>query len=367
VAAAAYRSGVALLDERTGITHDFTRRAGVVATEIVAPTDAGAFARNRETLWNAAEAAEKRKDARTAREWIVALPAELDAEQRANLAHDLACELVDRYGVVADVAIHAPSRDGDDRNQHAHILTTTRRIEGEALCEKCALELSDTKRKTLGLGPAADEISALRERWAELANAALKKAGSAARIDHRSLVARQDAAFERGDLAEALALDRPAQVHVGVHATQLDRRSGQAVSRRGRMRARVMMMARHAAASGARWAQGLIEAMRPEAETLILPVSAVLQPADGIDPGVERRHREDAERRKDEKPLADLIQKWRTRAGEARSKPDVTHEKEETKMSRSNESAAPAAPRQVQPQQRQKRERDGGPDGGSQP
>ena len=145
VAAAAYRAGVKLEDRRTAMVFDFTRRSGVVAAAIIAPADAGQFASDRAALWNAAEQAEKRKDSRTAREWVLALPDELDAEQRAKLARAFAGELVNRYGVAADVAIHAPSRGGDERNHHAHILCTTRVIAGETLGEKSELELSDSK------------------------------------------------------------------------------------------------------------------------------------------------------------------------------------------------------------------------------
>jgi hypothetical protein len=362
VAAAAYRAGVKLEDLRTGQVFDFTRRSGVVVASIVTPDGAGAFARDRASLWNAAEAAEKRKDSRTAREWILALPFELEAEQRSDLAIDFARELVKRYGVVADVAIHAPLRGGDDRNHHVHILCTTRKVDGETFGEKCELELSDAKRKTEGLCPAADEISALRERWAELANAALERSGSAARVDHRSLVAQQDATFERGDLVEALALDRPAQIHVGVYATQLDRRSGQAVSRRGRMRERVVAMMRHAATSAARWAHELIEVMRTEAEMLVaqqdvtneMLASATSRPTDGV---------EKQQKREEENPLVDLVNKWRTKAKEARPKPDgSTHERKKTKMFRENEDATPNLPRPARPLQH---DRDGGPDVGS--
>jgi hypothetical protein len=385
VAAAAYRAGVKLEDLRTAQVFDFTRRSGVVAAAILAPADASQFARDRASLWNAAEAAEKRKDARTAREWILALPSELGAEQRVHLARDFAGMLVERFGVAVDVAIHAPSRDGDDRNHHAHLLCTTRMIGLDGLGEKCALELSDTKRKTLGLGSAADEIVALRERWTVLTNTALEKAGSVARIDHRSLVAQQDAAYERGDLAEAFALDRPAQIHIGVHATQMDRRAGQVISRRGRMRERAVVLARHLVNSAARWAHELIDAMRPEAEKLEcaeissvqaegpgqnaandMPRSAASRLADSIGLVAERLRREEAEKRKskEEKPLADLIQKWRARADAARSKPDeLTQKKEKAKMAgkmaRPNEGTADAS-RQARPQQRQERDRDGG-------
>lgn len=145
--------------------------------------------------------------------------------------------MVNRYGVAADVAIHAPSRSGDDRNHHAHILCTTRVVAGDALGEKSELELSDSKRKTLGLVPAADEISSLRELWAALANSALEKAGTAARIDHRSLADQQAAALAVGDLVAAAQLTREPQTHVGVAATSLDRSAGRPVSDRGRARA----------------------------------------------------------------------------------------------------------------------------------
>jgi len=269
VAAAAYRAGVKLEDHRTAMVFDFTRRSGVMSADIVAPDDAAEFASDRTSLWNAAEQAEKRKDSRTAREWIVALPAELDAEQRTDLARDFARELVKRYGVAADVAIHAPSRGGNDRNYHAHILCTTRVVSGDKLGEKSELELSDSKRKTLGLVPAADEISTLRERWAALANAVLEKAGTAARIDHRSLAAQQADAFERGDLPEALALDREPQRHVGVHATHLDRRSGAVVSERGQTRERAVAAAHRAAYSAAKRSPILIDAQRAAALELV--------------------------------------------------------------------------------------------------
>lgn len=308
VAAAAYRAGVALVDARTGMAHDFTRRAGVVGASILAPTSSGVFASDRQALWNAAEAAEKRKDSRTAREWILALPAELDAEQRADLARDFGRELIGRYGVAVDVAIHAPARDGDDRNHHAHILCTTRKVEGETLGEKCELELSDSKRKALGLGPAADEISAIRERWAELANVALEKAGQSARIDHRSLGDQQEAAFERGDLVEALALKREPQRHVGVHATQLDRRSGHATSEHGKLRERIEAAARHARSAAVRWAHEFMALMRPEAEKLVMAEATAEQAADPLQADAVARP---------ENPLTTLMQKWRRPAPSA--------------------------------------------------
>jgi len=125
VAAAAYRAGEKLDDERAGLQRDFTRRSGVILSQTITPDGIEV---DRAELWNAAEAAERRKDARTAREWRVALPSELSCERRAELAHRFAGLLVGRYGVAVDLALHEPGRGGDARNWHAHLLLTTRRV-----------------------------------------------------------------------------------------------------------------------------------------------------------------------------------------------------------------------------------------------
>lgn len=201
-----------LVDERTGQVHDYTRRSGVVSSELILP-DGGTVERG--ALWNAAEAAERRKDSRTAREWVVALPAELGDVQRAVLAHTFGVELARRYGVAVDVAIHAPDREGDNRNHHAHVLTTTRTVgrgEGGALVmgEKATIEQSDAKRRAAGLGPAADDVLAVRQLWERLANQALEVAGHAERIDARSL--------------DAQGIDREPTQHLGPVATDMERR-----------------------------------------------------------------------------------------------------------------------------------------------
>ena len=133
-ASAAYRAGIKIEDERTGEVFDFTRKEGIVQKVILLP--AGCSRMSRSELWNSAEQAEKRKDAKVAREWEIALPTELSEGARVRLAVDFGRALVSRYGVAADVCIHEPSRHGDQRNWHAHILTTTRRMEGNALKEK---------------------------------------------------------------------------------------------------------------------------------------------------------------------------------------------------------------------------------------
>lgn len=212
VAAAAYRAAERLVDERTGLEHDYRRKGGVLASEIFLP-DGTSVERN--ALWNAAEAAEKRKDSRTAREWIVAFPAELDAEQRHELATGLAVEMVTRYGVAVDMSLHAPDAEGDNRNHHGHYLLTTRRVsrdESGALVMggKAVIELSDTARRAQGLGPVADEIKTMRQVWERLANRALQQAGRSERIDARSL--------------RAQGIEREASQHLGPTATEMERR-----------------------------------------------------------------------------------------------------------------------------------------------
>jgi len=208
----AYRAGEKLKDERTGLTHDFTRKEGVVYTEILSSLD---IELDRCKVWNLAEKSENRKDARTAREWVIALPDELDEEQRKELAKEFAQSLVDRYGVIADLAIHAPSHNGSDKNHHAHILLTTRKAELDqdhnlVLKDKADIELSNAKRKSLGMGTSQEEIKQIRATWANLANHALEYAGYRERIDHRSY-ADQDNQLQ-------------ATIHEGSKVTQMRRK-----------------------------------------------------------------------------------------------------------------------------------------------
>ena len=201
-AAAAYRAGVEITDERTGEIHDYRRKAGVESAELFLPACASEWATDRAKLWNAAEQSEKRKNSTVAREFEVALPSELSADQRRELAHEFARELVKRHGFAADVAIHAPGKDGDIKNHHAHILCTTRKLTAEGFTEKTR-ELDD--RAT-----GAAEVTHWREQWAGLTNAALERAGHAERIDHRTL--------------EAQGIDRDAGLHLGPTATAIERR-----------------------------------------------------------------------------------------------------------------------------------------------
>lgn len=186
-AAAAYRSATLIADTRTGERHDYSRRGGVLHSEIIAPANAPDWAHDHAALWNAAETAEKRKDACVAREIEVSLPHELDGDGRTALVRSFARELVDRYGVAIDLAVHVPHPEGDIRNHHVHFLLTTRAITPEGLApRKSDLELSDSDRRKRALPSRTAELKAIRANWAEHVNRALERAGRAERVDHRS-------------------------------------------------------------------------------------------------------------------------------------------------------------------------------------
>lgn len=191
-ASSAYRSGSKIHDNRTGEIHDYTKKQGVAHTQIITPKSIDSESISREELWNMAEKAENRKDARVAREFVIALPHELDEEKREKVAKEFTQYLADRYNVVADLAIHEPDKNGNNKNHHAHILITTREIKIDEesksliLSDKSKLELSNNKRKTLNLGTTQSEIKEIREKWADIANEELKRSGIKERIDHRS-------------------------------------------------------------------------------------------------------------------------------------------------------------------------------------
>src|SRR5579859_6079132 len=131
-AAAAYRAGETIRDERSGELHDFSHRQDVRHKEIFLPSQFDGspmqWAYDRASLWNTAESVEKRKNSRVAREYQVALPPELTPQQRLALARSFAREICDRYGVAVDLAVHDPKPDRASTNYHAHLLTTTREV-----------------------------------------------------------------------------------------------------------------------------------------------------------------------------------------------------------------------------------------------
>lgn len=215
VAAAAYRAGLLLVDEKTGARHDYRRRGGVVETRCVVPTHAPDWSMVPAQLWSAAEQAERRKDATVAREFELALPHELSDDQRSALAAEITRALVDRYQFAAQASLHSPDAKGG-LNWHLHVLATTRRLDADGLADKT---------RELDGGPAGRaEVEWVREMVARVTNAHLAAAQVGAQVDHRSLEAQAAAAMARGAVVSAALLSRRPTQHVGKNASALARR-----------------------------------------------------------------------------------------------------------------------------------------------
>jgi len=238
VACAAYRAGDILDDVKYGKTHDYSKKSGVMSSDIVLPFALRALGVNvdREMLWNLAEAAETRSDSRVAREWLINLPYELDEYDRHQLAINFAQKLCDDMDVIADVCIHRPVmklpfdpnvppsskylREGeenpDPRNFHAHILVTTRAPlvgANKTLAFdpklKTPFEWSNKKRKAHDLPSSMQEIKRIREMWVDTANKVLAEY-------HLPLM---DARSYKDQ-----GLDQQPTIKMGVEATAMERR-----------------------------------------------------------------------------------------------------------------------------------------------
>lgn len=174
VAAAAYRAGESLTDERTGLTHDFSDKAHVVHSEVMLPESAPEAFRDRGALWNAVEASETRVNSQVARELEISLPRELSADERIRLAHDyVQSSFVDR-GMVADLNVHCPlDKDGLEQ-PHMHVMLTMREVGPDGF----------GKKQREWNSPAL--VVEWRREFAEMANARLAENDIDARIDHRS-------------------------------------------------------------------------------------------------------------------------------------------------------------------------------------
>ncbi len=219
VAAASYRSGEELHNEREGITYNYPRKSGIVYTEILTPENSPDWTHHREQLWNAVEAAEKARNAQTAREITFALPHELSREQNIALAKAYAQTFV-HEGMIADVAIH----DKGDGNPHCHLLLTMRPLHEDgtwAAKSKKAYVLDDNgERIRLPSGEyksykvrltdwdTPEKLVEWRDRYEHITNVHLEKAGFAERIDVHSYQ-------ERG-------IEQTPTTHLGHYAHQLE-------------------------------------------------------------------------------------------------------------------------------------------------
>jgi hypothetical protein len=197
---AAYQSGEKLQgksskDSKHGkIIHDYTKKQGVVYKSIMLPDNAPYKFYDRETLWNAVEASEKRKDAQLSREIIVALPQELNFFEQVDIIRAYVRENFVKIGICADIAIH----DKEDANPHAHIMLTTRNVTPEGFGAKN----TDWNKKYV--------LYSWRENWAAINNRLFETKGLNTRIDHRTL--------------KAQGLDREPTIHLGHQAAALEKK-----------------------------------------------------------------------------------------------------------------------------------------------
>lgn len=182
VACSAYRSGEKLIDERQGKEQDYTRKTGVEFTKIYVPENTNPELLDRNQLWNTVEKVERRKDANLAREFEIAFPHELNAEQRQAMLNELCEELVKRHGVIVDAAIHAPHTQSgsDERNYHAHIMFTGRQIDLETG------DFAKKRNRDFNKENSSQTVNQWRETFADLTNQHLTRAGYLSKVDHRS-------------------------------------------------------------------------------------------------------------------------------------------------------------------------------------
>lgn len=202
--AAAYRRAQQL--GNNGQVFDYRNKIGVAWTGIRAPAGTPTTYLDPQTLWNTVERIEHRKNARLAKELIIALPHQVDLKtQIAMLDRFIAANLIPK-GMMADIAIHRPpiEQGGDPRNWHAHVLIPDRPMTPDGFATK-----KDRSWNT------KDTLNTWRKAWADTHNTMMEELGLPHRIDHRSLEAQRADAIQRGDTIAALELDRTPQIHVG--------------------------------------------------------------------------------------------------------------------------------------------------------
>ena len=222
VAAAAYRSGEKLTNEWDGLTHDYTKKGGVVHSEILLPAHAPPAFSDRSTLWNSVELSEKSNNAQLAREVEIALPVELSREEQTRLVREYCSSQFVSKGMIADFNLH----DTGGGNPHAHILLTMRPLDEKGAWlpkskkeyvldengERIRLPSGRYKTRKVDLVDWNNRENAevWRRAWADLANEFLAQNNRPERIDHRS--------YERQ------GIDQLPTVHVGVSATQMEKK-----------------------------------------------------------------------------------------------------------------------------------------------
>jgi len=195
VAAAAYRSGSKLTDRRTGEVFDYTDKGHVISSFIMAPTNAPAWAFDREELWNRTEEAERKGNAVVAREWEISIPRDIPVNEWEAFARQAVQPWIDA-GAIADIAIHCPLDQYGAPQPHVHVMLTTRKLDpatetGFAKTKNDDLrKLHESGGKDGAEGRFADALKAERERLANTMNEFLERAGSPRRVSHLTNAAR---------------------------------------------------------------------------------------------------------------------------------------------------------------------------------
>ena len=225
VACAAYRAGEKLYSEYYGEVSDFTHKGGVVCSEVVLPSHAPPEYRDRATLWNAVEKAERGKKAQLAYSFDIALQNEFSLKENVALARQFISEQLVSCGMIADFAVHQPDKENDGiQNPHFHILCPIRPIEpdgkwgskqrrvyrqdedGNRILGKDGKPLFDAVPTTDRGAP--ETLEQWRSAWADLVNAKFAEKGLECRIDHRSNLRR--------------GLDELPTIHEGVAVRQME-------------------------------------------------------------------------------------------------------------------------------------------------
>lgn len=222
VAAAAYRAGEKITNDYDGIIHDYTRKSGVVHTEILLPELAPKEYFERTVLWNAVEEIEKARNSQLAREIEIALPIELSAGQNISLVREYCNKHFVSKGMCADFCIH----DTGNGNPHAHIMLTMRPIELDGKWgakskkeyilddngEIIKLASGEYKSKKVCTVDWNEQTKAeeWRQGWADICNRYLEQNDHTKRIDHRS--------YERQ------GIDKIPTIHLGIAASAMEKR-----------------------------------------------------------------------------------------------------------------------------------------------
>ena len=225
VASAAYISGEKIKNEWDGVTHDYTKKQGVISKEIFLPDHAPKEYKDRKTLWNSVELFEKNSNAQLARNFIISLPKELNIEENKKMIEEYIQTNFVKERMIVDLAIHDESREGN-QNIHAHIMTIVRPINEDGtwgqkskkeyiLDEKGEKVLNKngkpkTRKVELTTWNDKGNVEKWRENFSNLCNKYLERAGAEKRVDHRS--------FKRQGIKQIPT------IHLGASASAMERK-----------------------------------------------------------------------------------------------------------------------------------------------